>query len=58
MMASQEVEMTSTEVVQVRKKDIMEPIDSEMLLIGRIEVEPAHSQAMILPSGLPTSILR
>ena len=48
-MASQEVEMTSTEVVLVRKKDIMEPIDSDMLLIGRIEVEPVYSQSMIIP---------
>ena len=41
--------MTCTEVVLVRKKDIMEPIDSDMLLIGRIEVEPVPSQSMIIP---------
>ena len=49
MMASQEVEMTPTKVVLVRKKEITEPIDSKMPLIGGIEVEPVHSQSMILP---------
>ena len=49
MMASQEVEITSTEVVLVRKKDIMEAIDSELRLMGHIEVELAYSETIILP---------
>ena len=48
-MASQNGEMTSTEVVLVRRKDITEVSDSGLLLIGRIEAEPVHSQSMFLP---------
>ena len=46
-MASHDDEITPTEVVLMRKKDIMKSIDSEMQLIGGIKVDPIHLPSTI-----------
>ena len=50
-MGSQDVEMTSTEMILVKKIDGTQAT-SDGTLLGRIEVEAIHSQAMILPTWI------
>ena len=48
-MASQDVEVTSSGLVLINMTNITESSNSEMPLIGCIDVEPVHFHSIILP---------